>query len=147
VNFFSKRWLLMAALVMATGCSGGTSTNGGTVCPAFGCAGYGGGVCPDAVGPSPTLVSPANGATNVPDSIGALQINGMTNTSVLVTLTPLSGTTLTQTDSVFHAAGGGLNASLSIPPLAARTSYTVALTDLGQCGHLQNASIGSFTTQ
>ncbi len=136
MKFLILRCLMLAAVVTATGCSGGASTTGNSVCPAFGCQPNGGiGLCPDVIGPAPTLVSPANGSTNVSTSIGNLQINGQTNTSVLVTLTPSAGTTLTQTDSVFHATGNGLNASLSIPLLAARTSYTVALTDLGQCGH------------
>jgi len=132
---FSIRLLLLASLVAATGCSGGPVNSGGST------------VCPLIAFPSPTLVSPANGATNVSTSVGALQINGQTNSSVLVTLTPSSGTTLTQTDSVVPVAGSGLNASLTIPALAARTMYTVALTDLGPCGSLRNTAIGSFTTQ
>jgi hypothetical protein len=132
---FSMRLLLLTALVTATGCSGGAVGSGGST------------VCPAIAYPSPTLVSPANGATNVSASIGTLQINGQTNSSVLVTLTPSSGTTLTQTDSVVPVAGSGLNASLSIPALATKTMYTVALTDLGQCGFLRNTTIGSFTTQ
>jgi len=132
---FSIRLLLLTSLVAATGCSGGAVSGGGST------------VCPALASPTPTLVSPANGATNVATSVGALQIDGQTNSSVLVTLTPSSGTTLTQTDSVVRVAGSGLNASLSIPPLAARTMYSVALTDLGQCGYLRNTVIGSFTTQ
>jgi hypothetical protein len=107
--------------------------------------------CP-AVVPAPiawTMTSPANGATNVPVTVGTIVVPGGADapTGARVLLTPSGGATAVQ-GGIFVAQTNGTDTA-SIPRLAAGTAYTVtaSATSAGRCPVTTTWNIGSFTTQ
>jgi hypothetical protein len=129
-----NRVLAVGSLVAFAGCSGnGTSTGGSVVCPALSYVA--------------TLISPASGAVNVSSTIGQIEVGNIAaGAQFVVTLTPTSGTAISQTSTASSAADGK-GSTLAAPSLFSHTTYTVSLSDIGTCHSLSTAPIGSFTTQ
>ena len=71
------------------------------------------------VGPSHTLVlySPAHGSTNVPVIVGFIAVSNYGRGSYRVTLSPTSGTRLSQTD-IIQSNPSGAQLQLGIPQMA-----------------------------
>ncbi|HUA10145.1 MAG TPA: hypothetical protein VMA98_12835 [Candidatus Acidoferrales bacterium] len=103
--------------------------------------------------PQFSLVSPASGATGVPDSTAALLFSGTPYTNVgppSITLTSAAGAT--QTLTTFNRTNSGY--SVPLPALSGGTTYTVgyvvALIEndtSSQCSPTETFNEGSFTTQ
>ena len=134
-------WVATAFLL--AGCSGaGTSATGGSAATPPGEIH----ACP-MVAYVAKLLAPLPGATNVPTTIGNIEVGNSLGTSpIVVTLTATGGTAIVQSDiPVPSADQQGVN--LAIPVLASKTTYTVSLADTGVCHALVTAPIGMFTTQ
>ena len=87
----------------------------------------------------PQLVTPANGATGVATTIGALQLSNAN-----------SSNTITIRSSAGNLSGvGAVDASgaVTLPVLASATTYTVNATFAPSCGSGSSSDIGSFTTK
>jgi hypothetical protein len=126
--------LAIGSLVAFAGCSGSGGTAGGSVAcpiPAY----------------SATLVSPASGTASVSSAVGQIEVGNIAaGAQFVVTLTPSSGTAISQT-STASVATDGKGSTLAVPSLSSHTTYTVSLSDVGTCHSLTTAPIGSFTTQ
>ena len=134
---------MIAAAVVTAACAGcGGSTGIGSV------LGGGGGVAQCTVALiSGTLLSPANGATGVPGSVGTISFSvsnaGMLAGSLLLTPSgggaPITGGPIT---------GTAANASAAVPALAAHTTYVATLSANlpGDPCNPRGSLLGSFTT-
>lgn len=91
----------------------------------------------------PVLVSPANGATGVPDGNFSLTVSYAVNPSNAFGVPHLTASGQPAVDGSQWTASGSDWAS-AIPPLAAGATYTVQVTDV-VCN--QTYRLGSFTTQ
>lgn len=97
------------------------------------------------------LVSPASGATAVPDSIGTLVVQAEGNFSIVLKANDGSGVTVQTTPTALPSAYIGTSGdyAVSVPTLQAGTSYAVGtLTNDNQCaGNFSFKNFGTFTTQ
>lgn len=91
----------------------------------------------------PALVSPANGATGVPDGNFSLTVSYAVNPSNAFGVPHLTASGQSAVDGAQWTASGADWAS-AIPALAARATYTVQVTNT-LCN--QTYTLGSFTTQ
>lgn len=134
------------ALALATaGCGGGGNDSVPYICPAQ----------TPVIAASGVLVSPANGATGVPASIG--QIAFTTNVANLdyadpvVTLTPGNGAPPIRLADVVFTTNGVSHAG--VPALQRAVTYTVTLAaspllaGSAECHGMLGVTLGSFTTQ
>jgi hypothetical protein len=130
-----------ATLVLLAGCNGSTATPPGTATD----------ICNFANVPEFTLVSPAQGATNVSDSTSALQFSGtlFNQTGATESIDLVASTGASTTLTTFNATNGGY--SVPLPALASGTTYTVnyVITNSDATGSCASWSdkLGSFTTQ
>ena len=95
------------------------------------------------------LLSPAPGATNVSTAVGQIEVGnlgGGSSATYAITLTPNVGSAILRTESPSSSPDSG-GFDFALPALAAETTYTVSLADMGPCHALSSAPIGSFTTQ
>jgi hypothetical protein len=138
----ARRLVLYGMLIALAACGGGSVAPSPTPTPPILCSFF---------GPPPfTLVSPAPGAANVPDSTEAMLFTGTLETQygppgIKVTFAP-QGFYLTD---IFTATASGY--SVVLPPLNAATTYTVyyvvdVATGTGPCTTV-SIDEGSFTTQ
>jgi len=130
-----------ATLVLLCACSGGSTSPPGTPTD----------ICNGTAVPTFTLVSPAPGAIDVPDSTSALIFSGtlydQTGATESIELVAAGGASHTLT--TFNATNSGY--SVPLPALSAETTYSVnyVITNDGVSGECASLStpLGSFTTQ
>jgi hypothetical protein len=91
------------------------------------------------------LISPANGATGVPDGNFPLTLSSAVPT---IFLTAPGGVSVSlNSPGTASAAQGGV--SYAVPALQAATTYSVVvdISRFGGCGGVREVTIGTFTTQ